>query len=136
MDYATEQDMIERFDVEELIQLTDRDHSGSINSDVLGNAIADASAEMEAYLIKYLPLPAVHPSLVRICCHITRYYLYDDAVTDRVEKLYDDGITFLKGVSKGDISLGPNTDGSETQTDNAAEMESGGRTFERDNSFI
>lgn len=137
MDYCTQQDMMDRFDEEELIQLTDEHNTGDINTDKLNKVITDASAEMDAYLTKYLPLPAVHPTLTRIACHITRYYLYDDAATDRVTKLYDDGIKFLKAVSKGEISLGPNTDGSEPQNDNVAEIQTGGRVFGReDKSFI
>ena len=132
-DYCTQQNMIDRLGQEELIQLTDRNDTGSIDVAVLSAAIADASAEMDGYIsTRYkLPLSNVPSVLSRIACNIARYNLYDDAATDQVAKLHDDAIAFLKSVSKGSVSLGLADDGSKAEAADTAQMETGGRVFGR-----
>lgn len=141
MPYCTRQQMIDRFGEPELIQLTDNGPiaQGVIDDTVLNGAIDDASAEVDGYLAgRYdLPLSVVPTVLTRIACDITRYYLYDDAVPDRVEKRYDDAVKFLRSVGKGEISLGVDSGGAEAQPADMAEMQTGGRIFGRDdNGFV
>ncbi|MCL7422522.1 MAG: DUF1320 family protein [Methylobacter sp.] len=138
MPYCTKQDLIDRFGEAELIQLTDRANLGVINDTVLDQAISDAGAEIDGYLSKYsLPLATVPTVLVRGCCDIARYYLYDDMVPDLIAKRYDAVIRFLAQVAKGTIGIGPDTDGAVPEANNSAVMESGGRIFGRsDKGFI
>lgn len=134
MSYCSQQDLIDRFDENELIQLTDRDNLGAINTAVLGQAIADARAEIDGYLAGRhdLPLASVPVVLVRSACDIARYYLYDNAVTEQVEKRYDAVIRFLEQVSRGKISLGVDSSGAAPEPSDGAQMQSGGRIFGRD----
>jgi len=111
MSYCTAQDLIDRFSEAELIQLSDRNNTGSIDYTVLDQAIADATAEINGYLTAYLPLATVPANLVRIGCDLARYYLYDDAVTEQVQARYDQAIKYLVQVAKGQISLGPDVTG-------------------------
>lgn len=108
MAYATSQDMIDRFEEREIIQLTDRHDTGSIDSTVLAKALADADAEIDGYLMgRYvLPLASVPIVLTRYACDIARYFLYDNHATEQVAKRYDDARKFLAAVGKGDLSLG------------------------------
>jgi phage gp36-like protein len=105
MTYATKQNLIDRFGSDELIQRTDRANTGSINDAVINQALSDADNTINSYITAYLPLSTVPSGLVRIACDIARYYLYDDAIPEAVEKRYDDAISYLASVGKGQIAL-------------------------------
>jgi len=136
--YCSQQDMIDRFGEDELIQRTDRSNIGVIDSAVLDRAIADASAEIDSYLSKYtLPLSVIPAVLVRACCDMARFYIYDDMVPDVVDARYASSLKFLTQVAKGVINVGPDDTGASPATNNSATMQSGGRVFGRsDNGFL
>jgi len=141
MPYCTQQDMIDRFGNEELTEVTNQDDLGAsaINVTVLTQAIDDASGLIDGYLSgRYtIPLVTIPPALIRIACDISRYYLYDDAVSDHVEKNYDEAVKFLGRAAKGTVNLGVDNAGAAPQTSNSANMESNGRVFGRkDNGFM
>jgi len=106
--YATQQNMIDRFGEQELIELTDHANTGAINATVLGQALADADAEINAYLTsRYtLPLVSVPPVLVKFAADVARYQLYDTRATEMVKARYDDAIKFFKMLANGSVSLG------------------------------
>lgn len=105
MPYVTQEQMVERFGAEELAHLTDRanDQDGEIDSAVLASAIADAEAEINAYIgVRYaLPLPSVPADVTRIACDITRYRLYDEGTPDTVRRRYEDAVRLLKELAAG-----------------------------------
>ncbi|MDO9142103.1 MAG: DUF1320 domain-containing protein [Methylobacter sp.] len=106
--YCTKQDMIDRGWETELIQRTDRDNTGLMDDTVLTQAISDASATIDGYISAYLPLSSVPAVLVRHCCDIARYGLYDDHQLDKdhaVRLRYDAAIRFLEQVAMGKIAL-------------------------------
>lgn len=107
MPYATRTNMEERFGIEEMIQITDREAAGQFDADTFATAQADGDGEIDSYLQRQytLPLQSVPPVLVRIACDIYRYYLYGARVTELVETRYNNAVKFLLGVSKGDIQL-------------------------------
>lgn len=106
--YATQQNMIDRFGADELIQLTDRDNLGVIDVTVLGQALTDADAEINAYIgSRYtLPLSSVPPTITKFAADIARYQLYDVRASDVVKARYDDAIKFFKLLVAGTVSLG------------------------------
>jgi len=108
MSYATQQNMIDRYGQQELIELTDRDNLGVLDATVLANALADADAEINAYLTgRYtLPLASVPPTLTKFAADIARYNLYDTRASEQVKARYDDAIRFLKLLANGTVSLG------------------------------
>jgi len=138
MVYCTRDDMVSRFSEQEIMQLTDHKNLGFINELVLSQAISDASAEIDGYLSAYpLPLESVPTVLVRSCCDVARYYLYDDGMIDQVEKRYEAVIKYLSQIAKGNISLGLSTEGASVDVDDLAEMQSAGSVFGRSsNGFI
>ena len=138
MSYCTQQDLIDRYGEAELIQLTDRERVGEINTEVLDRAISDADGEIDGYLSKFSrPISPVPKVLMRIACDITRFYLYDDQATEHVEKRYFNAVKFLQGVARGEISIGVDAAGAAPESDNSPEMQSGGNVFNRsDNGFI
>lgn len=108
MPYATQADLVERFGETEIIQLSDRDRTGAIDSAVVTAKLADADAEIDAYLAtRYtLPLASVPTVLKRVACDVARYHLFDDRVTDDVRRRYEDALRFLQAVAKGTVSIG------------------------------
>lgn len=109
MTYATKQNMIDRFDAEELERLTDRDGTaGAIVDSVLDRALVDADAKINSYLSGHytLPLADTPDVLVRTAADLARFYLHKDGATDSVQKAYDHAIGFLKDVAAGRARLG------------------------------
>lgn len=110
MIYASPLDLVERFGEPEVRQLTDRAEppAGDMDEAVAASALADASAEIDAYVgAAYgLPLPSVPDVLRRICCDIARYLLWEDQATEEIRRRYEDAIRLLERISKGVATLG------------------------------
>jgi len=140
MSYCTQQDMIERYGEEELIQLTDHTGAGVIDTATITRAITDADGDIDGRLGSRfrLPITPVPKILVRIACDIARYHLYPIAAPEHVAKRYDDAIRFIDGVAKGRISIGISATGAApAASGEAVRLEGGGSVFGRkDNSFI
>lgn len=108
MTYAVQQDLVERFGSAEILQLTDRNNTGSIDATVVSRALTDADAKINGYLAaRYtLPLSNIPTELVGVAADIARYQLYDTAATPQVAQRYKDAMQFLKDVSSGAASIG------------------------------
>ncbi len=108
MTYATQNDMVERFGNDEILQLTDKNNSGVIDVTVLGLALADADATIDGYLAaRYsLPLASIPAAIPMRAADLARYYLYGLQVPEQVKARHDDAILWLTQVSKGYIELG------------------------------
>jgi phage gp36-like protein len=106
--YATQTDLVDRFGSAEILQLTDRSGGNLIDTTVLGRALADADAEIDAYLAaRYeLPLATVPAIVVRLAADIARYRLWDDRASVEVRARYDDAVRVLARIADGDVSLG------------------------------
>lgn len=113
MPYTSLSALIDRYGEAELIQLTDRAGAGVVDEDVVDRAIADADAEIDAYLAKRvsLPLASVPAVLDRTAAVLARYHLYNDAPTELVQSQYDAALRLLRDVANGLVSLGPDGDG-------------------------
>jgi len=111
MTYASQTDLEERFGVNEVLQLSDRENTGSIVVAVVTRARADADAEIDTYLAsRYaLPLSSVPAVLVRVAADMARYYLHDNRATEEVKARYDAAIRWLKSISSGAATLGLDT---------------------------
>lgn len=131
MAYATQDDMIERFGLQEVLQRTDRERTGAIDVVALGRALDDADARIDGYLSgRYqVPLTTVPRLIVGIACDLARYFLYDDIVTDGVKKRFDDAIKMLESISKGSISLGTDSAQNAAQHLQGVKYSAPGRVF-------
>lgn len=139
MTYATQQNLIDRFGEQELIQLTDRENLGAINTTVIDRALGDADAQINGYLgVRYtLPLTAPIPTdLERLACDIARYALYDDRVTEQVAQRYKDAVALLRDVSAGRAQLGIDDTSNKPASNNAAQMTSAESVFKRNSGFL
>ena len=109
MPYCTKDDLMARGWEEELISLTDKQNllGGIIDDVALAQAIADADAEIDSYLVTHIALPITNPSdfLVRKACDIVRFYLYDVGAIEPVVKRYKAAIEFLSGIATGATAL-------------------------------
>lgn len=126
----TLQDLIDRFGETEIAKLTDRKNYQVIDEAVAATAIKDAEGEVAGYLraaglvskdalgnIVYRNGADLPSDLALHTCNIARYNLYDNGVTETVEKRYDDAIKWLDKVKKdptmltGPITEQPNSSG-------------------------
>lgn len=111
MGYATQQDLIDRFGAEELIQRTDRVNYPPTTVDpvVVSRALADADALIDSHLAKLyaLPLSSIPTSVVKAASDIARYYLHGEAAgTDGpVHRAYRDAVKWLLAISQGIVLL-------------------------------
>lgn len=141
MAYATVADMVDRFGDLEMIEMTDRHHSGAVNQEVAAVALADASAEIDAYLGRFArPFEEVPPILKRLCCDIARYRLTAASgvlITEEIRNRYQiDVLNLLKALAKGDLQLGADggDDGQAATADSSVMFTNAkNRIFARDN---
>ncbi len=107
--YCTEQDLIDRGWGEEIAGLSDKtgEMGGDVNEAILNQAIADASAKIDSYLVGLIALPIATPSpfVVRCACDMTRFYLYDIGVIPNVRLAYEEAIAFFEQVHLHKSSL-------------------------------
>ncbi|MDO4897067.1 MAG: DUF1320 domain-containing protein [Moraxella sp.] len=105
------QDLIDRFGENELANLTDKENYTVINETVINHAITDATAEVIGYLnptgliVSGVYLGTPPKSLVLKVCDIARYYLYENGVTEIVEKRYKQAIDWLLLMQKNPSML-------------------------------
>jgi phage gp36-like protein len=108
MGYAVAQDLIDRFGVDELNGLADRDGDGAWDTAVVTQALSDTDAEIDAALAaRYsLPLATTPTVLTGVSCDITRYRLYVDAAPDRVKEAAANARRMLAAFAAGTMTLG------------------------------
>lgn len=107
MSYTNLAEMVDRFGQRELEQLTDKAAGNSIDPLVLGRALADADAEIDARLaVRYaLPLASVPLVLARVAADIARYHLWADAASEAVRTRYKDALKLLDQIAAGQVDL-------------------------------
>lgn len=134
--YCTLEDLVNRFSLVELIQLTDESGSGIIDDQVVNGAIEDASDYIDGLISSRYALPLVDvPNILKQhCAHLARYNLYDNTVPEVVEKNHKMAVDYLMKVGEGKLKLGPDAEGDEPTTEDVIEMESAGSVFARSNS--
>lgn len=133
MTYAVQQDLVDRFGQTEIAQLTDRTNGTTIDTAVLGKALADADDLINSHLAtRYtLPLASVPKVIVRAACDIARYYLYEDRVTEQVRARYEDTVKFLKAVADGAVTLGLDAANQVASQSGGAQVDAGDRVFKQ-----
>jgi phage gp36-like protein len=111
MAYATEQDILDRYGENVLLTAFDRDGDGAADFGAVVKALADASAEIDGYLVGRhdLPLATVPETLTFMAVDIALYKgsgIDGAGQTEEKRQRYEDAIKFLTQVAKGGISLG------------------------------
>lgn len=132
MSYCTLTDLTSRYGTGEITQLTDRDHTGAIDTAVADRAIADAAGEIDGYLRQGgydLPLASVPAVLTAYACDIARYRLYDQVADEVVVMRYKAAIRFLRDLAAGSAALdsaGPDEPVGEVEFDAGRNVFAGG----------
>ena len=134
MPYATQQEMIDRYGERVLRELTDRAASGSIDSGVLDQALNDATALIDGYLLERysLPLSSTPRLLTVLACQVAFYQLHPHGAPEEVRGAYRDAVKTLEAIASGKIAV-PGASGTEIDSrEGAAEVAGPARTFSRD----
>jgi phage gp36-like protein len=98
---------IERYSAAELEALTDRDSTGTTDSNFFARWAREATAIIEEYLgAQPDPLPE---ALVGIAAALTRWHLHLNDKPEAVQAGYDSAITRLKAMRDGQTVLPPET---------------------------
>jgi len=162
MSYATVAQLLTRFSADEIAARVDRSVPRLVSAELLSAAaagsslaaytaeeqaavaavmtrIADALAEADSTIDGYVasrfsvpvsPAPAV---IVRLACDIARYTLYDDGVTETIQKRYDGCVALLRDIAAGRVAIGDPA-GQSLPTGGVAEMTSATPVWRRENS--
>lgn len=114
MAYCTLAELYNQISLSDLIALTDDTGTDGPNTTVIAKAIADADAEINAYLCgKYsVPLSPVPPIINKISVDLAIYHLTgrrNMTVPEDRKTRHDDGISFLKDVQKGIAAIDAST---------------------------
>lgn len=137
MPYCTVEDLISLVDEETVKQLTDDEDVGVINQSRVDKAIADAGAEIDAWLATRYTVPlASTPAVINKCAvDIAIYNLY----SRRVEKMpevrsdrHKNAVKVLENVSKGVIALGVTPAPQQSPDSSGAAYSGGDRRFTRE----
>ena len=135
MAYCTQADILKQISEEELIDLTDDTHAGSVNADVVTEAIEKADAMIDAYCQgRYtIPLSPV-PTIIRaLSVDLALYYLFArraDAMPEERRDGYKNAESFLKALSAGKVQIGAATPVRD-DTPGSVEMDGNTRLFTR-----
>ncbi len=105
--YASVADLIERFGETEIVELTDLENTGAVDNAMAEQALTDAGAEIDGYLAARYRLPVTDtPRLLSLLCtDIARYRLQKGVTTEQARQRYEDAVTKLKAIARGEINL-------------------------------
>lgn len=112
MSYIVKQDLLDELGQAKLIQLTDDAGTGEVNDARVDKAIAYAVGTFEAYARSRYELPVPVTEKVRATClDLAVYHLYksrattDEGVWKIKRQAFDDALSFLKAIQKGEAAL-------------------------------
>lgn len=163
--YATAANLLDQFSPEEIAQRSDRGvprlvsaamiqtaaAGGSMSGYTAGEQAATAAAlalidqkllDADSVINGHLatryqvPLSTVPRLVMTAACDLARYALHDDIATEQITQRYKDAIKLLEAIGNGKVSLGIDTQGNKPTTTGSAQIESVGKVFARDGSFL
>lgn len=137
MSYIVQADLLSQLSGAQLIQLTDDNKTGVVDTDKVTRAIAEAEAEVNGYIAtKYsVPVASPVPDLVKqlaIDVAIYRLYRRRQRVPDDVRTAYEDAVKKLEGIAKGLVTLGIEPPPAESSKATSGEIFGPKRVFDRD----
>ncbi len=106
--YASVEDLKTRWGEDEYLLLSDPDNDGVTSETIINQALTDATDEINGYVAKKYDLPlSENPNVLkRICVDIAVYRLSAEAqYTEEKRKRYEDAISYLNKLSRGDVVL-------------------------------
>lgn len=131
MPYCTLQNLLVEFGEAELIQLTDADNAGVVDTVAVDKALARADRKINRYLSARNRLPLDADDVVDLACDIARYYLYDNAVPELVKERFNDAIKELEKMAAGKIAVVDSAGATATESGVSIELSSSASVFAR-----
>ncbi len=131
MIYVTLQELVDYVGERELVELTDRAGTGWLDERVVEQAVAKAEGDLHAAAGRYrVPLTAWDDFVKRLVLDLARFYLYEEAATDRVKAAYDTARADLRAIADGRLQIvgAATADGG---ADGGTAHVAPGRTFDR-----
>lgn len=97
--YATRDDMVKRYSLNEISQL----ERYLMGDESVESAIADAGSIIDGWIGAKYAIPLEYPpeNIKIFVCDIARYLLWKSKASEEVRRRYEDAMSYLKGVSKG-----------------------------------
>jgi phage gp36-like protein len=111
MAYAVQSDLVPlRLTLAELVQLTDDDNSGQVNTDTVSAALEEASGRVDSYCRgRYATPLQVGDDVKGMTLDIGLYLLFsrrrNAKMTETIRQRYEDAIAFLKDIAAAKASL-------------------------------
>ncbi len=135
MAYCTQTDILELMSSADLVDVTDDADAGTVDTDAVDRAIADADAEIDGFCGERYPVPfTTVPDIIRkMAVDMAIYNLYArrrGAPEDRKIR-YDAAIDRLTAVAAGTFSLGADDPDGVPSEGNAPTISSSTRIFSR-----
>jgi len=132
--YCDLDDIREVITDDELIQLTDDERTGEIDTDRVDQAIASADSEIDGYCAARYSTPfSTVPALIKKCSvDIAVYNLHarrTQSIPEARQVRYDNAVRILKGLAAGTVTIEEATAPREKDTPS---ISSGDRIFTRD----
>ena len=131
--YCTQIDLVDRFGVDELVQITNPTNPDATQVDTVrvADALDDIDALIDAKLAaRYaLPLASVPRVLRNIACDLVRARLYEDRITEHVASREKAALRLLDDISAGKLGLGLADNGQATAPFDGPQFVTGGRVF-------
>lgn len=122
MSYATQQQLVDSFGELEVINLTDRNGTGVIDTAVLNRHLTRATNTINGYLRSRVTLP-LDPAVVDesplpgIAADLWRYYAQEDGASEDVRNRYNDALRWLRDFGQGVVELPATAGGSQPAND-------------------
>jgi phage gp36-like protein len=131
--YATQQDLIDRFGLDEITQISDETGSGTLDTGRVAQALADANAQIDGFLgTRYtLPLSTIPAALNLIACDVSRYRLAR-LPADEMRRRYEDALRWLGKVATGEYGLGVDAEGQVPAETSGVQISGDRRVFTRE----
>ena len=111
MPYATQDDLVPlRLTQKDLIELTDDDDTGAVNTAIVSAALEEASGRVDSYCRARYVTPLQQSDDVKsLTLDITVYLLFsrrrETRISETVKDRYDQAMAFLKDISTAKASL-------------------------------
>ena len=110
MSYCTQADLLTAVSRNDLIQLTDVDDEGTINTATVAAAIAEAEADVNGYIARRrdVPVSPVPDKLKFLTVRWSLFVLhrYRHSVTEDMDKDHERDVKWLEAYAEGEGSLG------------------------------
>jgi len=116
MTYATQQNLIDRFGEDELLQIAPNMAGDAIDAAVVTTALEDADALIDSYIGTRVTVPVspVPDVLVRIAADLARASLHDDHAPEEVGARRKSAIQWLRDAAAGKAAISSDDAGAET----------------------